>query len=105
MKFVYVFSKQCIDQVCSDLDLLSPLTVFHRSDGSWWSGTVCLSVSVPYSEWTEVACCRAYCLLCPEHATGPDPLTQHWGASKTVTPDRFRPTSHCQSKSPLRCVM
>lgn len=64
-----------------------------------------LQVSEAYPEWAEVAGCPAHCLLCSEHATGAGPLAADRSAAETAAADRFRPKSHCQSKSSLCCFM
>lgn len=73
------------------------LSLFPRPDGSWWTGTVHLSVSESRSGRTEVACCRAYCFLRPEHAGSAGPPAQHRGAPETAAAHRLRPPPHCQS--------
>lgn len=61
-------------QSCCTLNVVCPPLIFHRPDGSRWTGTLCVSVSEPCSKWAEVACCRADCFMCPEHAAAADPL-------------------------------
>lgn len=81
------------------------ISISHRPDGSGWTRPLRLQVPVPWSKWTEVACRRPHCFLCTEHATSAGSLAWHWSSSKITKAGRVRPSRHCQSKSPLCCVM
>lgn len=94
-----------VQLLCCTLNVVCHPLIFPRPDGSGWTRTLRLSVFEPCRKWTEVACCRAYCFMCPEHATAADPLAQHRDTTKTAAADRFRPTSYRQSKSSLRRIM